>query len=605
MEEEIKSSSARVSDMIPRLVEGMRNLSEQRSSQMEFVKICEHFVGPAQELASISRSIVGTLKSESTAIQLSNTSRDLGEAVSVMKTSIDKAQQSCEFSGELDVAIDTVKNLIQQVHEYKLEANRAQLRPLPGETSDQCIRQMNAQCKLVNERMSELLNAGSSNNEQSIIDSARELSSALRTLLSSVRGVAATTQNDDLKMRILDNTKSVLLKTIGLFEETKWTLSGSFTDVERNRRLSSASQHIQHALNSCIFCLPLQKDIDECVRSILELSEKYNENNLPNSQTNRPYGELHTNLQISANRLLEQAANILEPATYTDQSLLVQTTKQYSNCYKDLYNSGIKLASSTNASSQNSSSQQVSRILASLRQIASNSSKLLIASKNASSDQQNPQARNALHTACKLVTDSVNDLLSQSVLLDNQTSTECDNSLRRIQSSCLTLNNVQQPINNTSYFNCLEQITRLSTLLNDQLSNLNNSLNDPQCVNLIKTSTSCICDLIERTAHSAYLIGASDPTSIAGKAALVNIEELQYANDQIEQACKQLTSRQNEKKDIINAATKIAKYTSELCNAGKNASTNVRTNNYDPQSQMNSANLSEYFFLLNALQFNN
>lgn len=72
MEEELKSSSARVSDMIKDMVEGMRNLvPEQRSTQMEFIKICERFVGPAQQLADISRSVVGTIKSESSAIQLS------------------------------------------------------------------------------------------------------------------------------------------------------------------------------------------------------------------------------------------------------------------------------------------------------------------------------------------------------------------------------------------------------------------------------------------------------------------------------------------------------------------------------------------------------
>lgn len=334
-----------------------------------------------------------------------------------MKSTIDKAQHSCESTSELDSAIDTIKSLITQVQEYKLDVNRAQLQPLPGESSQhsQMISQMNSQCKLVNQAMTSLINASSSEhfNEKNILDSARELSSALRTLLSSVRGVASTTEDNDLQMRILDNTKSVLVKSITLFEETKWVLSGTFTDTERSRRLSSASHNIQHALNSCIFCVP---DIDNCVRTILELSEKFNENNLP-SQSNRPYGEhTHTNLRISANRLLEQAGNILEQYPHR----LIQTAEQFTNTFKDLYNSGIKLASFAKASSPNSN--QSSNILTSLRQVASNSSKFLIASKNASADQQNPLARNELHTACKSVIDSVNDLLAHCAL-DNQTAT--------------------------------------------------------------------------------------------------------------------------------------------------------------------------------------
>ena len=511
MEEELKRSSARVSDMIPQVVEGMINLvPENRSTQFEFVKICERFVGPAQELASISRSIVGTVKSESSVIQLTNASRELQEAVTSMKSEVDRAQQSYESSSELDTAIDTVKRLIEQVHEYKLEANRSQLRPLPNESSEQCIKQMNSQCKEVNQAMSELLSAGSGGNEQHIIDAARELSSKLRNLLNSVRGVASTTQDNDLQMRILDNTKSVLVKSIALFEETKWALSGNFTDVERSRRLSNASQHVEHALSNCVYCLPGQKDIDESVRSIIELSEKYNENQLPIFQSNRPYGELLTSLQSAANRLLEQASNIV--GQYQDQSMLVQATKQYSNAYKELYNAGTKLASATNASSPNSSIP--SHILSSLRLLASYSSKLLIASKNAASDPQNTSLRNSLHAACKSVTDAVNDLLSQCTILDNLVSSECDASLRRLQTSRLHLNNVQQPLNNTSYFHCMEQVARLSSKLAEQLAGLSHSLNDqPQCVQSIKASTTTICDLIEKTAHAAYLIGAADPSS--------------------------------------------------------------------------------------------
>lgn len=243
--------------------------------------------------------------------------------------------------------------------------------------------------------------------------------------------------------------------------------------------------------------------------------------------------------------------------------MLVQATKQYTNSYKDLYSAGTKLASSANASSPNTSIP--SHILASLRQVASCSSKLLIASKNAASDSQNTFLRNSLHSACKSVTDAVNDLLSQCVILDNLVASECDAAHRRIQSSRLHLHNVQQPLSNASYFNCMEQVICLSSKLNEQLSALNNSLNDqPQCVQSIKQSTTTICDLIEKTAHSAYLIGAADPSSISGKPALVNVEKLQYANEQIERACKQLTSRTNEKQDIISAATKIAEFTSEI-----------------------------------------
>lgn len=84
------------------------------------------------------------------------------------------------------------------------------------------------------------------------------------------------------------------------------------------------------------------------------------------------------------------------------------------------------------------------------------------------------------------------------------------------------------------------------------------------------------------------------------------MENLQYANDQIEKACRQLTSRNNEKQDIINAATKIAEYTSEICNSGRNASSLITGKDYNSQtlSTYRGGRIVALFFFLNFTFFN-
>lgn len=78
----------------------------------------------------------------------------------------------------------------------------------------------------------------------------------------------------------------------------------------------------------------------------------------------------------------------------------------------------------------------------------------------------------------------------------------------------------------------------------------------------VKGVSGSICGLIEAAAQAAYLVGVSDPSSIAGRPGLLDQNQLARASQAIQTACQDLvnpTSNQQQvgiQKIIINGISK-------------------------------------------------
>lgn len=69
-----------------------------------------------------------------------------------------------------------------------------------------------------------------------------------------------------------------------------------------------------------------------------------------------------------------------------------------------------------------------------------------------------------------------------------------------------------------------------------------------------------------------FKIGVSDPSSIAGRPGLVDQAQFARASQAIQQGCAALSSPTSPQKQVLEAATLIAKHTSALCNSCRIAS---------------------------------
>lgn len=88
----------------------------------------------------------------------------------------------------------------------------------------------------------------------------------------------------------------------------------------------------------------------------------------------------------------------------------------------------------------------------------------------------------------------------------------------------------------------------------------------------VKGVSDSICGLVEAAAQAAYLVGVSDPSSIAGRPGLLDQAQLARASQAIQSACQDLVNPTSDHQQVLSAATVIAKHTTALCNACRQAS---------------------------------
>lgn len=130
-------------------------------------------------------------------------------------------------------------------------------------------------------------------------------------------------------------------------------------------------------------------------------------------------------------------------------------------------------------------------------------------------------------------------------------------------------------VSDASYFECLETVMEKSKSLGEGMTGIANHAKKSEHEQFsvaVRGVSSSVCGLIEATAQAAYLVGVSDPTSVAGKPGLVDQAHIFRAAQSIHTACQNLVNPTSTHRQVLTAATTIAKYTSALCNACRVAS---------------------------------
>ena len=93
-------------------------------------------------------------------------------------------------------------------------AAAGKLIPLPGESAKECADELGATSKTVGASMAQLLTAANQGNESYTGIASRDTANSLRVLASSVRGVAAGTQDSQHQDDILSSAKKVMDQSV-------------------------------------------------------------------------------------------------------------------------------------------------------------------------------------------------------------------------------------------------------------------------------------------------------------------------------------------------------------------------------------------------------
>ncbi|XP_033328616.2 talin_middle and talin-RS domain-containing protein rhea isoform X1 [Megalopta genalis] len=549
---------------IPHLVAGVKGAQAQPdnpTAQLNLIDASEQFLQPGNSVVKAARAVLPTVTDQASALQLNNTSQQLGASLTDLRSAVTRAREACGGL-ELDAAEELINSLKDELAEFYRAVEAASLRPLPDETTESTALRLGATSKNVGFAMARLLSAAKQGNENYTGSAARETASSLKDLTYAVRGVAATSDQPETQKKVLMTADDVVLKSLRLVKEARRALK-SPDNPENEANLAAVAKDVSNSLNKCVSCLPGQRDVDDAIKNIEDMTQVLGMNEYP--QTNKSYGQLQSDLNNAAANLNDASSSVVSSVRSPVQ--LASSSKQFTNAFGDLLGVGMEMAGQTTIDTR-------SQMVVSLKNVSMTSGKLLVTAKTVAADPSAPNAKNQLSAAARAVTDSINylvDVCTSAAPGQN----ECDNAIRNIQSMRSLLDNPSEPISDASYFECLETVMEKSKSLGDGMTGIANHAKKSEHEQFsvaVRGVSSSICGLIEAAAQAAYLAGVSDPSSVAGKPGLVDQAQFLRAAQAIHTGCQSLGNPTSTEQQVLSAATMIAKYTSALCNACREAS---------------------------------
>ncbi|XP_037689725.1 talin-2 isoform X3 [Choloepus didactylus] len=555
-----------VADHIPQLVQGVRGSqaqAEDLSAQLALIISSQNFLQPGSKMVSSAKAAVPTVSDQAAAMQLSQCAKNLATSLAELRTASQKAHEACGPM-EIDSALNTVQTLKNELQDAKMAAMESQLKPLPGETLEKCAQDLGSTSKAVGSSMAQLLTCAAQGNEHYTGVAARETAQALKTLAQAARGVAASTTDPTAAHAMLDSARDVMEGSAMLIQEAKQALIAP-GDAERQQRLAQVAKAVSHSLNSCVNCLPGQKDVDVALKSIGESSKKLLVDSLPPST--KPFQEAQSELNQAAADLNQSAGEVVH-ATRGQSGELAAASGKFSDDFDEFLDAGIEMAG------QAQTKEDQMQVIGNLKNISMASSKLLLAAKSLSVDPGAPNAKNLLAAAARAVTESINQLIT---LCTQQApgQKECDNALRELETVKGMLDNPNEPVSDLSYFDCIESVMENSKVLGESMAGISQNAKTgdlPAFGECVGIASKALCGLTEAAAQAAYLVGISDPNSQAGHQGLVDPIQFARANQAIQMACQNLVDPGSSPSQVLSAATIVAKHTSALCNACRIAS---------------------------------
>ncbi|MBZ3869728.1 Talin-1 [Sciurus carolinensis] len=518
---------------------------------------------PGGKMVAAAKASVPTIQDQASAMQLSQCAKNLGTALAELRTAAQKAQEACGPL-EMDSALSVVQNLERDLQEVKAAARDGKLKPLPGETMEKCAQDLGNSTKAVSSAIAQLLGEVAQGNENYAGIAARDVAGGLRSLAQAARGVAALTSDPAVQAIVLDTASDVLDKASSLIEEAK-KAAGHPGDPESQQRLAQVAKAVTQALNRCVSCLPGQRDVDNALRAVGDASKRLLSDSLPPSTGT--FQEAQSRLNEAAAGLNQAATELVQASRGTPQDL-ARASGRFGQDFSTFLEAGVEMAG------QAPSQEDRAQVVSNLKGISMSSSKLLLAAKALSTDPAAPNLKSQLATAARAVTDSINQLITMCTQ-QAPGQKECDNALRELETVRELLENPVQPINDMSYFGCLDSVMENSKVLGEAMTGISQNAkngNLPEFGEAIATASKALCGFTEAAAQAAYLVGVSDPNSQAGQQGLVEPTQFARANQAIQMACQSLGEPGCTQAQVLSAATIVAKHTSALCNSCRLAS---------------------------------
>uniref|UniRef100_A0A673AAI6 Talin-1 n=1 Tax=Sphaeramia orbicularis TaxID=375764 RepID=A0A673AAI6_9TELE len=505
-QQQLVQSCKVVAEQIPQLVQGVRGSQSQPdspSAQLALIGASQNFLQPGAKMVTASKATVPTISDQASAMQLSQCAKNLASALAELRTASQKAQEACGPL-EIDNALSMVRGLEKDIKDAKAASEEGKLKPLPGETLEKCSQDLGTSTKAVSSAIAQLLSEATQGNENYTGMAARDVAQALKSLASSARGVAATTDDAAARGAMLDCAGDVMDKSANLIEETKRAIAKP-GDPESQQRLAQVAKAVSQALNRCVNCLPGQRDVDNAIRTVGEASKTLLADSFPSS--GRSFQEVQAQLNEVAAGLNQSANEVVQASRGTTQDL-ARATSKFGKDFSNFLEAGVDMAGTSQ------SKEDQTQVVSNLKTISMSSSKLLLAAKALSTDPSSPNLKNQLAAAARAVTDSINQLITMCTQ-QAPGQKECDNALRELESVRGMLENPTEAVNDLSYFDCVDSVMENSKVLGESMAGISHNaknsnlpeFGDSEAVQMMKEAVDDLGATLAEAASAAGAVG--------------------------------------------------------------------------------------------------
>ncbi|VDQ02484.1 unnamed protein product, partial [Trichobilharzia regenti] len=198
------------------------------------------------------------------------------------------------------------------------------------------------------------------------------------------------------------------------------------------------------------------------------------------------------------------------------------------------------------------------------------------------------------------VTESISQLLTICTSSVSPDQRECEAALRRLETLRPLLQNPNRPLNQHSYYDCVDAVAKSLEPLAESLRSMSTSAREQKSNEFnyaVRQCANSVCQLVEETAQAAYLIGLADryenkreiSTGGDNTGSLVDLDLFIQSQKEIQSACDAICEPNVNNRQVIALSTEMARSAKTLCEACSQVS-NQTTN---PEARQHLNNLTK------------
>ena len=540
---------------------------EDISAQLRLMNAAKASLGPGATLIAAAKAASPTVGDQAAQAQLLNFAKATSDSLRKLKDAYESAE-TVAGGLEMESALEAIEQARKDNAAAQALAKQGKLSPLADQTAESTQLETAATAKIIGTSLAQLLSAASQGNENYTGVAARDTAAALAALTASVRGVAATSNDRDVQNQVLANTASLLVDSEALIAAAQACVDDPNNTAKQQRLLDLASA-VNTSMASVVDSMPSQRDVARSIENMQSSLKRLDKGIVKDASMT--YMSARNFLSSASSAVNVAAANVVTlSASRASPEDLANGLRELDAAFDNLVTAGLALNSQTN------DEQVKADVLNYMNDVFGSTSKLLQASQAFNADPNGPNLRHLMQLAAKGVADSIGKLMSVCTTAAPGQK-EITSALHNLDASLGRLHSINQPSeNNETYAHTVRHMVGAQANLLQSFSAVPASAKTGNGLE-VGISAAQLSDninaLTEANMRAAYLIGASDPNSVAAVPGLIDQIKIAQSVHEITEAVEQLRDPGSSTQSVLSAAAVIARNTSALCNLCKTAAT--------------------------------